>query len=297
MNPSKHTANFILLLAAVIWGFAFVAQRSGMEYIGPLLFNGIRFLMGGLLLIPFYLMTRKKTADDSVHRISPRFLWPGLILFLASFLQQYGIVYTSAGNAGFITGIYMVMVPLFGIFIGQRIPRVIWIAVPVSLAGLFLISFNGRMTVSQGDMWVFASAAFWAVHVLVINWLVSKHDAILLALSQFLICGAISMMLAIVFEPVQWNDILAAAGPLLYGGVMSVGLAFTLQVVGQKQAHPSIASVLLSSEALFALIGGWLVLGESMTGRQIGGCFLILTAILTVQLFQHNKSTAKYEQI
>jgi len=291
MKNQQQVSYIILLLAAIIWGFAFVAQRSGMEHIGPLLFNAIRFFMGGLLLIPFYLYSKQSNKEIKTNKISPLFLWPGIILFLASFLQQKGMVYTSAGNAGFITGIYMLMVPVFGMFLGHKIPSIIWIAVPVSLAGLFFVSFNENMIFSEGDLWVFSSSVFWAMHVLVINWLVKNHDAILLALSQFLICGAISMFLAFIFEPVVLSDIKSAGIPLLYSGIMSVGLAFTLQVIGQKHAHPAIASVLLSSEALFAVLGGWLILSETMTIRQTGGCILILSGIILINVF--HKSSKK----
>lgn len=290
-------SNSLLLFAAIVWGFAFVAQRSGMEHIGPLLFNGIRFLMGGLLLIPVYfIFFRNKNNPDS-NRISPLFVWPGLILFVASFLQQKGLVYTTAGNAGFITAVYMVLVPAIGIFIGHKIPWIIWIAVPVSLAGSFLVSITGDMTVSEGDAWVFSSAFFWAAHVLVINWLVQKYNAILLALSQFLICGTISILIAVFSEPVEWNGITAAGIPLLYGGIMSVGLAFTLQVIGQKHAHPAVASVLLSSESLFAVIGGWLILNERMSLQQAMGCALIFAAILFIQIFQIRKTEKPYVKI
>jgi drug/metabolite transporter (DMT)-like permease len=287
-------SSFLLLLAAVVWGFAFVAQRSGMEHTGPLLFNGIRFLMGGLLLIPVYLFFFRKKDHTSSHVVSPHFIWPGLILFAASFLQQKGLVYTTAGNAGFITAVYMVLVPVIGILIGQRIPRIIWVAVPISLAGTFLVSYNNSVVISEGDAWVFASAFFWAGHVLVISWLVQKYNAVLLALSQFLICGIISIFLAVLSEPVIWTDIQSAAIPLLYGGIMSVGLAFTLQVIGQRHAHPSIASVLLSSESLFAVIGGWLILNESMTVVQAAGCALIFSAIIIIQLFRNRKTEKQY---
>lgn len=279
-------------MAAVIWGFAFVAQRSGMEHIGPLLFNGIRFLLGGLLLIPVYYFSLQSSPEKKfkVQSLSPEFLWPGIVLFLASFLQQKGLVYTSAGNAGFITGIYMVLVTVFGLFLGQKIPRIIWLAVPVSLAGLFFVSLSSDMILSMGDAWVFSSTFFWAIHVLIINWLVKKHDAILLALSQFIVCGALSLFFAYAFEPVVLTDIGSAGLPLLYGGIMSVGIAFTLQVMGQKNAHPAIASVLLSSESLFAVIGGWLILNEMMTMRQAFGCALIFSGIILIQVFQNKGS-------
>lgn len=297
MKDKAILSHSLLLLAAVVWGFAFVAQRSGMEHIGPLLFNGIRFILGGLLLIPVYLFFFRNKKQASGERISPLFLWPGLILFTASFLQQKGLVYTTAGNAGFITAVYMVMVPVFGIFIGHKIPWIIWVAVPVSLAGSFLVSITGTLSVSEGDTWVFGSAFFWAGHVLVINWLVQKYNAVLLALSQFLICGMLSLLLAFIWEPVEWSSIYAAGLPLLYGGIMSVGLAFTLQVIGQKQAHPSVASVLLSSESLFAVIGGWAILDEQMSLQQALGCFLIFAAILFIQIFQIRKTKKQYVEI
>ena len=172
-------------------------------------------------------------------------------------------------------------------------PAFIWFAVPVSLAGLFFVSFSSKMILSEGDAWVFSSTFFWAIHVLIINWLVKKHDAILLALSQFLLCGALSLLFAYIFEPVVLADISSAGIPLLYGGIMSVGIAFTLQVIGQKNAHPAIASVLLSSESLFAVMGGWLFLSETMTLRQALGCALIFSGIILIQVFQNKGSKKK----
>jgi len=277
----------MLWLTAAIWGFAFVAQRAGMVHVGPFIFNGLRFLLGSLSLLPliFWLNHREK---KKVLLISPGLfrggLAAGIVLFVAASLQQAGIVYTQAGKAGFITGLYVLIVPAIGIFLGQITGRNLWIGAAVAVAGLFLLAFRGPLIIEKGDLLVLVSAFFWAVHVQLINSLVKKLPALPLSAMQFAICGILSLAVSSFFETTLPGDIFKASVPLLYGGLLSVGVAYTLQVVAQKYVHPAYASIILSFETVFAVIGGWLILHESMTFRNLAGCLLMLTGILIVQV-------------
>jgi drug/metabolite transporter (DMT)-like permease len=290
LKNKQLISSLLLSLAAIIWGFAFVAQKVGMEFIGPFLFNGIRFIMGSLILVPIVIYMKSKK-DNSVKSDKKNNYYFGLILgtilFLASSAQQIGMVSTTAGNAGFITGLYVIFVPIFGIILKQIVPKIIWPAAAMAIAGLYLLSVKEGFTMSVGDVWVSISAILWAVHVLLVSHLSKQIDPVFLALQQFIVCGVLSLITAFSFEIVNINSIFLAWGPLLYGGILSVGVAFTLQVVGQKHAHPASASLLLSSESLFAAIGGWLILNELMSMRALLGCVFILTGIILVQVYQY----------
>lgn len=297
MKNKQIISSSLLLFAAIIWGFAFVAQRMGMEHIGPFLFNGIRFLMGSIILFPVLFFLKPKE-----YKLLPVFSKNGIIsgtllgviLFLAASAQQIGMVTTTAGNAGFITGLYVIFVPIFGIIIGQIVPKIIWPAAIMAIFGLYLLSVKEGFLISKGDLWVSLSAVLWAVHVLLIGRFSKQSNPIFLAFQQFVICGMLSIITAFLIEQVNYGDIILTWGPLLYGGVLSVGVAFTLQIAGQKNAHPASASLLLSSESLFAAIGGWLVLSEQMSLRAIIGCVLILSGIVLVQIFQNYKSKSSF---
>ena len=290
MKNKRLLSSILLVLAAIIWGFAFVAQKVGMEFIGPFLFNGIRFIMGSLILIPVFISLKSNQNKSNLTNNKKNLYFGillGIILFLASSAQQIGMVSTTAGNAGFITGLYVIFVPIFGIMLKQFVPKVIWPAASLAIAGFYLLSVKKDFTISDGDIWVFLSAILWAIHVLLIGHLTKQINPITLALQQFLVCGTLSFFTAFLFEEINFNSIILAWIPLLYGGILSVGVAFTLQVVGQKHVHPSSASLILSAESLFAAIGGWLLLNEQMSLRAIFGCALILTGIILVQVYQH----------
>ncbi|PIV57647.1 MAG: EamA family transporter [Bacteroidetes bacterium CG02_land_8_20_14_3_00_31_25] len=290
MKNKRLLSSILLVLAAIIWGFAFVAQKVGMEFIGPFLFNGIRFIMGSLILIPVVISLKSNQNKSNLTNNKKNLYFGillGIILFLASSAQQIGMVSTTAGNAGFITGLYVIFVPIFGIMLKQFVPKVIWPAASLAIAGFYLLSVKKDFTISDGDIWVFLSAILWAIHVLLIGHLTKQINPITLALQQFLVCGTLSFFTAFLFEEINFNSIILAWIPLLYGGILSVGVAFTLQVVGQKHVHPSSASLILSAESLFAAIGGWLLLNEQMSLRAIFGCALILTGIILVQVYQH----------
>jgi len=275
-------AGGLLLLAAAIWGFGFVAQRMGMVHVGPLLFNGVRFLLGGLVLVPILLLRRTPPSPRDSRAVLG-LLASGLILALAANLQQFGLVSTEAGKAGFITGLYVVFIPIFGILRGQRIAWSMAVAVPLSVAGLYLLSIAGPLGMTSGDLWILLGAFVWAVHVQLIGWLVERRDAIEIAVVQFSICGLVSLVGSLLFERISVAGLAAASGAIAYSGVLSVGVAFTLQVMGQRRVDPSRAGVLLSLEAAFAILGGWMVLGEHLSTRALVGCGLMLAAMVLAQ--------------
>lgn len=281
-------AETYLLLTAAIWGLAFVAQRKGMEFIGPFAFNGIRFALGSLSLIPiiFYFKKKDKTSNTE-KKDTPAFtngIWLGLILFVAASLQQIGMVYTTAGNAGFITSIYVILVPIIGFFIGHKIPKQLWVGAVLALAGLYFLSVKGALSIQLGDGLVLLSALFWAIHVLAISYFAPKNNVLSLSAIQFAVCSILSLLVAFIFENFTLNEIYQAAIPILYGGLMSVGVAYTIQVYAQKSALPSDAAIILSLESLFAALGGWLILSEQMDAIKIFGCVLMLAGVIISQI-------------
>ncbi len=293
MRSAERKANLILLLAAAIWGFAFVAQRIGMQHVGPFTFNAVRFALGAVSMACLLALRGRWRSDCGAP--ARRLPTPhrqlvlacgslGLVLFIAASLQQFGVIYTSAGNAGFITGLYVIIVPLLGLVFRQRAGAGIWIGAVMATIGLYLLSVTGTMTIARGDLLVLISAFFWAGHVLIIGWLSPRIAAIKLACIQFSICSALSFCGALLTEQIIWRDILRAAAPILYAGILSVGVAYTLQIVAQKTARPAPAAIILSLEAVFAVLGGWVVLGETLALRGAIGCALMLAGMLVSQL-------------
>jgi drug/metabolite transporter (DMT)-like permease len=290
MKSTTRNANLLLLLAAVIWGFAFVAQRVGMRYVGPLTFNGIRFALGAAALAPLLMRGRRfgspaagqAGAGDRSLVIKGGSV-AGVVLFLGATLQQYGVVYTTAGKAGFITGLYVVFVPLLGLLVGQKTGRLVWAGAITAAVGLYLLSARGVMRIDPGDGLVLLSALFWATHVLVIGRLSRRIAPVRLAVAQFTVVSLISLLGAILFETIDPAALLEAAIPILYAGLLSVAVAYTLQVVAQRKARPAHAAIILSFESVFAAVGGWLVLGEELSLRGILGCALMLAGVLLAQ--------------
>jgi drug/metabolite transporter (DMT)-like permease len=282
-----YRADALLLLTAIIWGTAFVAQRVGMEHVGPMIFNGVRFGLGALILLPIAL--RGDTKSPGRHKASWWVLsgggLAGLVLFIAASLQQIGLVYTTAGKAGFITGLYVVIVPLFGFFIGHQIGVATWLGAILAAAGMYFLSVTAAFTIAPGDLLELIGACFWAGHVLILGWLAPSVNPIQLACGQFATCALLSLVAALATETITLTGLEAATIPILYGGVLSVAVGYTLQVVAQRNAPPAHAAIILSLEAVFAVVGGWLVLGESLGQRGILGCALMLTGMLVVQLF------------
>lgn len=292
IEPMKSVtvkSDALLLLTAVIWGLAFVAQRLGMEYVGPFTFNGVRFLLGSLVLVPFAVRPGNLRPGAPLEANLRKTLIGGFIagmaLFAGASLQQVGLVYTTAGKAGFITGLYVVIVPILGLFFRQQTHGGTWIGAVLAAAGLYLLSVTENFTIAFGDLLELAGAFFWAGHVLIIGWLSPRMNPIRLALVQFATCGLLSLLVAVAFEEIHLLGLRQAAIPIFYGGALSVGIAYTLQVVAQRKAHPAHAAILLSLEAVFAAVGGWLVLEETLAARGLVGCGLMLTGMLISQLW------------
>lgn len=278
-----------LILASAIWGFAFVAQRKGNESLHPLLFNGLRFALGAMALY----VAARLTAPKDGHRVKGIKMEPlllGAVLFVAASLQQVGLLWTGAGSAGFITGLYVVFVPLIGLWRAQKPGRGILIAVLLAVAGLWFINRGAPLEASFGNMLVLISAVFWALHVQMIDKLTKQHASLDLAISQYLVCAVLSILswgLDQIFAltgPASVstvpNGVLTALLPLLYGGLASVGVAYTLQLHAQKRVPPAPASIILCLEAVFALLGGWLLLSEKLSGAALTGAALLLAAML-----------------
>lgn len=282
------TADLLLLLTAIIWGFAFVAQRLGMTHMGPFTFNAIRFSLGALSLLPIYFWQRKNRQKHSEFAPKGDFLpilITGIVLFGGASLQQIGIIGTTAGKAGFITGLYVILVPLIALFWGQRAHVAHWIGAVLAVIGLYFLSVTGGFTVSPYDLIVLAGAFVWAVHVHLIARFSGKIGPIRLATFQFAICGLLSAITALLFESINLADIQDGLWPILYGGFLSVGVAYTLQVVAQRKANPSHAVIILSLEGAFAALGGWLILGETLTARAMLGSGLMLLGMIISQIF------------
>ena len=290
MKTQALKTDLLMLIAAAIWGFAFVAQREGMETMGPFLFSGVRFLIGVVALSPVVWYLSKKPQQSHKAEVSAKKLIlagtvAGLLLFGGISCQQVGLQYTTAGKAGFITGLYIFFVPLIGLFLGQRTGSGTWLGATIALFGLYLLSIKEDFTIAEGDLLQLICAVFFAAHVLVIGYLAKRMDTLKLALVQYLVCGVISLLIAIAIEMISWDMIVATTNPMLYAGVMSTGIAYTLQVVAQQHAHSSDAAIILSLEGAFAVLGGWLLLDEHLPARGLLGCALMLTGMFLSQLF------------
>lgn len=288
----KLVSSLLLVLAALIWGTAFVAQRLGMTYAGPLTFNGVRCIIGALVLLPVALIFRPSAPKDGKKTLLAGFLC-GLALFAATNLQQIGLTTTDAGKTGFITTFYIVLVPVLGLFLRKKTGAATWLAVAIALGGLYCLCMKpGRMGVASGDLLVLGCAFFFAVQILVIDRFVQVVDGIMLSCIQFAVDGVLSLIVALIVEKPDFSMVFLGWGPLLYCGVLSCGVAYTCQILGQKNLHPTVASLLMSLESAFAVLGGWLILHEKLSRRELLGCALMLAAVLLVQLAPAKKEKA-----
>jgi drug/metabolite transporter (DMT)-like permease len=298
---STRQANLLLLLASAIWGLAFVAQRVGMRHVEPFLFNGVRFALAAVALTPLLVFglpgRSRRRRSVPRRRILRGGLLAGCALFAGSTLQQYGVVFTTAGKAGFITSLYVVFVPVLGLVVGQRTGRHVWGGVAACAAGLYLLSARGLVGIGLGDGLVLIGAVFWALHVLVIGHLARELPALPLAVAQFAVVAVLSLAGAAVFETFAAAALGAAAVPILYAGLMSVAVAYTLQVLGQTRAKPAHAAIILSLESVFAALGGWAILGESLDPRGIFGCGLMLAGVLLAQLGPESRQDVVAEPV
>jgi len=289
LSKGVYKSDSLLLITAVIWGSAFVAQRVGMSYVGPLTFNGVRFALGTLVLLPFARKGEDRpAAGESANPLSLLLfggILAGMLLFLGAALQQVGLVYTTAGKAGFITGLYVIIVPLMGLFLGHWPGWGGWAGACMATLGLYLLSVTEAWRFAPGDLWELFGAFFWAGHVLTLGWLSPKLDRLKLACIQYAVCSLLSLIGACFTETMSVDGIYGAIGPILYGGILSVGIAYTLQVVAQRYAPPTHAAIILSLEAVFAALAGWLILGETLTLRALTGCALMFSGMLSALLW------------
>lgn len=299
MNKMKNNA--MLLLAAFIWGCAFVAQSVGMDYVGPFTFNAVRNVIGSLVLIPviFFMdhMKRKggmseeeflrKRGDTKTILIGG--ICCGTVLAVASSLQQYGILLTTVGKAGFITAMYIVLVPVFGIFLGKKVRPLIGLCVLISVAGLYFLCMTEQFRLGLGDFFVLLCAVAFTVHILVIDHFSPKVDGVRMSCVQFLTAGILCGVFMFLWEKPNIPDILAAWMPILYAGALSSGVAYTLQILGQKNADPTVASLLLSLESVFSVLAGWVILGQALSAKELFGCMLMFAAIILAQLPEKKK--------
>ena len=293
----------MLILTAFIWGTAFVAQSVGMDYLGPFTFNGVRSLIGVVALIPcIWILQKLNDKSDPVTEERNRKdlliggISCGVLLFAASSLQQVGIQYTTAGKAGFITAFYIVFVPVLGIFLGKKTGWKVWTAVILALAGLYFLCITEKFTIGKGDIFLFACALVFSLHILVIDYFSPKVEGVKMSCIQFLVCGIISLPFMFLLEIPKMGAIVDAAWPLLYAGVLSCGVAYTLQIIGQKNVNPAIASLILSLESCFSVLAGWVILGEKLSVRESIGCILMFAAIILAQLpDKKDKEMAKNE--
>lgn len=310
MNRSQIKHSLCLLLTAAIWGTAFVAQSVGMEYIGPLTFNGIRSLIGAAFLVPCFLLLRRINRFDrkpaaipeegsqsrpdcgtaKEQRSKRRTLLTGgiccgIALAAASTLQQYGIMYTSVGKAGFLTAVYIVLVPILGLFFNRKCSPLVWISVALSMVGLYLLSMSGGFSsIEAGDAMLLAGAFLFAVHILIIDHFSPLCDGVLMSCIQFLVCGILCTIPALILEHPDLRHIGMAAGPILYAGILSCGVAYTLQIIGQRDVNPTVASLILSLESAISVLAGWVILHQTLTAREIAGCVIVFGAIVLAQI-------------
>lgn len=293
MQKTRIRNSLLLLLTAAIWGTAFVAQSVGMDYVGPFTFSAVRSLIGGVVLLPVIWglgrlrdgQDRRESTPQDRKNLIVGGVACGVMLFIASNLQQFGIQYTTVGKAGFITAFYIVLVPVMGIFIRRRCPALVWTGVALALVGLWLLCMGGdTLTIGTGDLLVFCGAIMFAVHILVIDHFSNLAEGVKLSCIQFFVCGALSAVCMFCFEQPDAAAVWAARGSILYAGVMSCGVAYTLQIVGQKGMNPTAASLILSLESVISVLAGWVLLHQKLSGRELLGCALVFVAVLFVQV-------------
>lgn len=292
-------SSLILLLTATIWGVAFVAQSVGMEYIGPFTFNAIRCVLGGLVLIPVILVLKKKkeTGAENQEKEDKKTLWAGgiacgVILCIASNLQQFGIMEASVGKSGFFTALYIVMIPVIGIFIGKRPGIKLWFCVALAVVGMYLLCMkDGSFTIERADIMLLLCALAFSFHILVVDYFSPKVDGVKMSCIQFFVCGVLSAVGMLFTETPDISNIQAAWLPLLYAGLLSCGVGYTLQIVGQKGITPVIASLIMSLESVISALAGWVILGQVLSPKEILGCVLMFVAIIITQIPIGNKKT------
>ena len=297
MNQKAFRGSLLLLLGSVIWGAAFAAQRMGMDHVQPFTFSGVRMLLAGLVLIPAAAVAKRKTAGrpaiaEAKKQQRTGGLLCGLFLFAATSLQQAGLVYTSAGKAGFLTALYVVLVPVAGWLLFRKQPgRIIWLSVGLAVAALYLLCIPSTgFRLEPGDLMVLGCAVCFTGQILCVDHYAPKANGLELARDEFLITGVLSMTVAVLSEEIHPEGLLEAAVPILYTGILSGAVGYTLQIIGQRDVNPTVASLLMCLESVFAVLTGAVLLGERMTGREAAGCILMFTAVILAQVSTLKKS-------
>lgn len=294
MKTGQMRNSLLLLLTAFIWGAAFVAQSVGGEAVGCFTFNGVRSLIGALVLLPvIWLMDAKKKEEleqkEDQKTLITGGICCGVMLCIASNFQQFGISFTTVGKAGFITAMYILIVPILGLFMKKKPGLQVWLGVVLAMMGLYLLCMTSEsFSLSKGDFLVLICAGFFSLHILIIDYFSPKVDGVRMSCIQFLVCGILSMVMAFIFETPEFSVILSGWLPILYAGVLSCGVAYTLQIVGQKNMDPTVASLILSLESVFSVLAGWLILDQRLNLRELFGCVLMFLAIILAQLPQKN---------
>lgn len=304
MNKNQLRNSLLLLLTATIWGFAFVAQSVGMDYVGPFTFNSVRNFIGALVLIPCIFLLKKinppavqeQTEEEKTKgrkTLITGGICCGILLALASSFQQIGIQYTTVGRAGFITACYIIIVPILGIlFFKKKCGPALWVAVGLSLIGLYLLCITDGFSIGKGDLLVLVCAVLFSLHILVIDYFSPLVDGVKMSCIQFFVCGILCGIPALLFETIELSSILAAWMPILYAGVLSCGVAYTLQIIGQKNMNPTVASLILSLESCISVLAGWVLLNQTLSIREFSGCVLMFAAIVLAQLPERKKKNS-----
>ena len=290
---AKQSKNFLLLFtAAVIWGVAFVAQSVGMDYVGPYTFNMVRTLLGGLVLIPCIFLLGRKNALDRPRDLMIGGGLCGIMLFISTSLQQVGIQYTTVGKAGFITALYIIIVPILGIFLKKKPGLRIWISVVIALAGLYLLCMTGSLSLSKGDFLILICSFCFSIHIMVVDHFSEKVSGTKLSCIQFFVTAVLSAIPMFLLETPRMSNILQAWLPILYAGILSCGVAYTFQIIGQKGCDPTIASLILSLESVVSVLAGWVILHQNLSAKEITGCVLMFAAIILAQVSPKKQGTA-----
>ncbi len=291
-----------LLLTALIWGVAFVAQSVGMQYIGPYTFNCVRFFIGGVVLIPVILLLKRKSKDNAIEKAAYRdkkkntilggFLC-GILLCSASAFQQIGICKTTVGKAGFITALYIIIVPLLGIFLHKKITLLIGISAIIAMIGFYLLCISGQIKINSGDLLILVCAFLFSIHILVIDYFSPKGNGVVISCIQFFVSAVLSGFLMFLFEKPILAQIIEAYVPILYAGILSCGVAYTLQIIGQQKMEPTVASLILCLESVFSALAGWIILKQDLSVKELIGCMLVFLAVILAQLPQKKNKMHK----
>lgn len=296
-NRKAIRSGFLLLLAAFIWGIAFVAQSVGMEHLGPFSFGMARFFLGSIVLLPLVVFRRRQNRKKGITPAGKKITWIagiccGLALGVATSFQQMGLKYTTVGKAGFITTLYIIIVPILGVFLKKKVRGRVWICAGIAAVGMYLLCMSESLHIGKGDLLVFVCAILFSIHILVIDYFSPLADGVEISCIQFLIAGVFSLIMMLLFEHPQITDFTVSWLPIAYAGIMSSGVAYTLQIIGQKDMDPTAASLLLSMESTFSVLAGWAILNQKLTLRELAGCVLMFIAVILVQLPEKKHSNA-----